>query len=361
MSRSRRNDEAPSRLFGSRRSIALVWAAITAVTAATASGGLPAAHADACTDNGLQPRVIMTDHLSVTAETQYCLDGEWTPVSRMQFSRGNTLRITETVHDPRDDRFRFANAADFFDLKSYDAYAVVQEAQKLVTSGIDLFEKDHLEQAMAMAIIRNQGLVNRMNLHSNDGCRVRSSRVVDTKAYGPGWLPPQSILAADEPHTIDFAFGPHVSREYKVAVLNAVEQYAAAVAAQDSLMQYPTRLVPHDPASDRVPTILFEQVDRIDDEDSSGQSQMTHVTTSAKGTHWGGGVVTMDKAFSPSTVGHEIGHVLGLDHIAGRIESTMFDGYPKGTAGNPWTVYSDPGDVESVAFDPCMFRPATGQ
>lgn len=336
------------------RALAIVLALVMPVSLVAIGDSSDQAHAEGCSSTGLQPRVLVTDDPGFI-ETQFCLDHWWVTTSRMQVAP-DVLTITEPVWDPRDDRYRLSAAEAFFGVRSRDPFATVDSIKGLLDKSIDASELLELKLALADSAV--QALKNRRATSRSDGCQTRSVPYSALSRRLYNWLGPTSIAPADQPTQIDFEFAPGVPTVVKIAVLNAVEQYSAAVAAQDIIGRYPSKIVPHDPKSSRRATITFTHIDP-EDSDKPASTEMRYGPIVPGTQHrWQSGEIGLSDIVDPQLVGHEIGHVLGIDHLPTSDYGTMRE--PIGGSLN-WSPRIPLGEGATEAFDPCMFLPPVGE
>ncbi|MCS5728857.1 hypothetical protein N1031_03710 [Herbiconiux moechotypicola] len=256
------------------------------------------------------------------------------------------------IWDPRDDIYRLGAARAFFGLPVRDPYTVADSAKSMYDKLVSAAELVELRAALDEA--RAQAVINRRAIARSDGCQMRSVTypLISTRTAGY-WTPPASIGPPDEPSRIDYVIAPGVPRQQVLAVLSAIEQYPVAVAAQDALGRYPAEIVPHDPGDPRPPTITFTQVSGIDAAAQTVVSKTTGIPGVAN--RWISGTIELTHLATPPAVGHEIGHVLGLDHLprsasAGTMKWQLDD-------TGPWDPSIPLGDPATQAFDDCMFLP----
>ncbi len=287
-------------------------------------------------------------------ETQFCFDGRWVTDSAMQVAPDHII-AKETVWDPRDDRYNLAAAEAFFGIVRRNPYSTAETAKTMLDKITDRSELTELKVALADA--RSQAEIGRQGTRRSDGCQVRSTLYSerDTRFRGY-WTTPQSTAAPGLPSQIDYVMSPDLPLASRIAVLNAIEQYSAAVAAQDALGMYPTKIVPHDPSDPRKPTITFSP--------TANTGEFRARTLRDPGPRvtgtphpWVSGTVELTELAEPWVVGHEIGHVLGIDHLPNGYTFGTMPGVP--VDREPWTPDILIDDPASQAFDDCMFLPPT--
>ncbi|MCU1480614.1 MAG: hypothetical protein JWQ19_1400 [Subtercola sp.] len=338
--------------------IAVALAAVVCLALPVLAGGGPAVAGANCTNENQPPRLIPTDD-GTGHETQYCLDGQWTTVL-VDHAQDETTVIRETVKDPTDLKLGLT-ASDFFDLKNYDPWKVIKVFNDAAAAGTKLAGDDETQMRLSLAYAQAQALLARQNFRNmNQHCSVRSVLYSELQVRTfRGWLPPENTGFAGQPTQITYAFEPTVTTAEKIAILNAIEQYpvAVAVAAGGADSPYPQLIVPRDPADTRPPTIWFNG-----DESALPAHAMAAAKPSFTGTapgaqlQWVSGEIRVRSSINPMTVGHEIGHVLGINHLPADVNGTMNPTGPlDATPG--WNPSTSASDVSSVAFDPCMFIP----
>ncbi len=339
-----------------RRALALGIAAL-AVCSLMTFAGPSGAHAEACT-KGQPPRTLATDDSSAI-EVQSCLSGEWVSVGTVN-AAPDTLTINETVQDPKESKYGI-NVSDFFDLKKIDPYAIITAFKNVASGVVTLTDAEKLKEKKDLAQQKAQALLNRQDTRAKDACRTRSVAYSALKLLAggqAGWLPPASTAPAGQPSQITYAFAADVPDDVKATILNAISQYPDAVRYEDAAALYPEQIVPHDPSDSRAPTITFT-ANAVDDDTAAetfiGESSGSRLSG---GQRWVSGRVNIVPGKdTPMAVGHEIGHVLGLDH-GSDLDSTMFAVLPtNGHAGSPWTPTGDMEGPEDQAFSACMFLP----
>ncbi|TAJ48418.1 MAG: hypothetical protein EPO52_09795 [Herbiconiux sp.] len=318
--------------------------------------------ADACeSGRGLQPRVLETDTPG-RVEKQYCMGGEWTTYMVLQYDTSAARSsYFETVEDPLSLNLNI-DARSFFELKNYDPYAIVDEFKARIAKGIELTGDDRVKERLALATTKVQAQLDREALTAKESCRARS--VLSSHAglmTGVDWLPP---VGNGPPGTsqITYEISADMLAAAQAAILNAIDQYHYAVISQDSALTYPSDIVPRQPSDSAPATIRFTFTP------SDGESnwiaradidQEQHVLGVAN--RWVSGEIEVSalglEYFTPASVGHEIGHVMGIDHSARSIGGTM-DARSAQLRDPPWTPTTRASDPRSVAFDSCMFLPA---
>jgi hypothetical protein len=325
-----------------------------------------AASAEGCDESkDRQPRMIESDGIEYSHfEKQQCLGGEW--VTFVSYDTSNEREVIhESINNPLNSDLKL-DARSFFELKNYDPYAIVQDFQRRIETGLGLDGDESVEFKLKLASSKVQSLLMRATPDANTNCQVRSVVYTDLETRtGQGWLPPASNGPSGS-STITYDFSAEVPTAVRTVILNAIDQYHYAVVSQDSALAYPDDIVRRAPDDMRAPTILFTMPSDFRSTTWYEREPMAVTVidwdASAPSTggryRWKSGEIRLnpmdDARQVPTVIGHEIGHVMGLKHLPSDVVGIMNTDYGSGwSTARPWT----PGAMTSAAFDPCLFRP----
>lgn len=294
-------------------------------------------------------------------EKQYCLGGEWTTYI-VYDTANDRARLYETVEEPLSLNLKL-DARSFFELENYDPYAIVEAFRVRVARGIELASDEKAAARLDLASAKTQALLERQGLTAKESCRTRS--VPFSQAilrFAGGWLPPESNgFPGQSQVTYDIA--SDVPAAARLAILNAIDQYHFAVTSQDSALHYPTEIVPRDSADSRPATIHFAAMTDTDSDAGIAETVIDKIPVHVFGAEhrWVSGEIRINVAYlaliDPAAIGHEIGHVMGLDHLPAGVAGSMRPNAERGPS-QPWTPESRQTEPRNVAFDACMFLPA---